>query len=584
MAYKALYNKYRSQTFDELVGQEAVVTTLKNALRTNKISHAYLFSGPRGTGKTSVARLFSKALNCEEGLGHQCNNCENCKLISEGNHPDVVEIDAASNSGVDEVRNLIDKVKYSPIKGRYKIYIIDEVHMMTNSAFNALLKTLEEPPEYVIFILCTTEPYKLLPTILSRCQRFEFNKIPNATLKNLITRVLANENVKAEDEAVDLIVELANGGARDALSILDQLIAYCGELINVKDIESVFGLTSIEEKIEMLTYVSNKDTLSLLNFYSKINKRNVNIERLNNELLDVLKDTLIYEKIKGTSLLEVTSEEEAKVISSLFTEEKLINMIELLLKCENDFKTTNNPNFLFEIYLLKLLDDKNVKEVIYVNDKSLTVNKEISNDPVSKKTPIPATLEIKENSNIDKPHTATKLAEKKVEFSITDVKDLTILPPLFPDEKETKKAEEKSPLITEGDTYSIDDTTLIKLMVSGNKQVREELMKRWQYLDMFKTDKDLGPFAMLLKDGSPYVMTENVLIVSFNFDHQAFKCNIKDNQDDFEKVLSKLIGKNIFIYGINRKVLTDITHEFLNLKQVNKLPKMDEIGEIKIEK
>ena len=584
MAYKALYNKYRSQTFDELVGQEAVVTTLKNALRTNKISHAYLFSGPRGTGKTSVARLFSKALNCEEGLGHQCNNCENCKLISEGNHPDVVEIDAASNSGVDEVRNLIDKVKYSPIKGRYKIYIIDEVHMMTNSAFNALLKTLEEPPEYVIFILCTTEPYKLLPTILSRCQRFEFKKIPNATLKNLITRVLANENVKAEDEAVDLIVELANGGARDALSILDQLIAYCGELINVKDIESVFGLTSIEEKIEMLTYVSNKDTLSLLNFYSKINKRNVNIERLNNELLDVLKDTLIYEKIKGTSLLEVTSEEEAKVISSLFTEEKLINMIELLLKCENDFKTTNNPNFLFEIYLLKLLDDKNVKEVIYVNDKSLTVNKEISNDPVSKKTPIPATLEIKENSNIDKPHTATKLAEKKVEFSITDVKDLTILPPLFPDEKETKKAEEKSPLITEGDTYSIDDTTLIKLMVSGNKQVREELMKRWQYLDMFKTDKDLGPFAMLLKDGSPYVMTENVLIVSFNFDHQAFKCNIKDNQDDFEKVLSKLIGKNIFIYGINRKVLTDITHEFLNLKQVNKLPKLDEIGEIKIEK
>lgn len=584
MAYKALYNKYRSQTFDELVGQEAVVTTLKNALRTNKISHAYLFSGPRGTGKTSVARLFSKALNCEEGLGHQCNNCENCKLISEGNHPDVVEIDAASNSGVDEVRNLIDKVKYSPIKGRYKIYIIDEVHMMTNSAFNALLKTLEEPPEYVIFILCTTEPYKLLPTILSRCQRFEFKKIPNATLKNLITRVLANENVKAEDEAVNLIVELANGGARDALSILDQLIAYCGELINVKDIESVFGLASIEEKIEMLNYISNKDTLSLLNFYSKINKRNVNIERLNNELLDVLKDTLIYEKIKGTSLLEVTSEEEAKTISSLFTEEKLINMIELLLKCQNDFKTTNNPNFLFEIYLLKLLDDKNVKEVIYVNDKSLVVNKEISNNPVSSKTPIPATLEIKENNNIEKSHAETKLAEKKAEFSITDVKDLTVLPPLFPDEKDTKKVEEKSPLITEGDTYSIDDTTLIRLMVSGNKQVREELMKRWQYLDMFKADKDLGPFAMLLKDGSPYVMTENVLIVSFNFDHQAYKCNIKANQDDFEKVLSKLIGKNIFIYGINRKVLTDITHEFLNLKQVNKLPKLDEIGEIKIEK
>lgn len=184
MSYKALYNKYRSQTFDELVGQQTIVTTLKNALATNKIAHAYLFCGPRGTGKTSVARLFAKALNCSEGVGHQCNKCENCIQISEGQHPDVIEIDAASNSGVDEVRSLIEKVKYAPIKGRYKIYIIDEVHMMTPSAFNALLKTLEEPPEYVVFILCTTEPYKLLPTIISRCQRFEFRKISDDELKN----------------------------------------------------------------------------------------------------------------------------------------------------------------------------------------------------------------------------------------------------------------------------------------------------------------------------------------------------------------------------------------------------------------
>ncbi len=577
MSYKALYNKYRSQTFDELVGQEAVVTTLKNALKTNKISHAYLFSGPRGTGKTSVARLFSKALNCEEGLGHQCNKCDNCKLISEGNHPDVIEIDAASNSGVDEVRNLIDNVKYAPIKGRYKIYIIDEVHMMTNSAFNALLKTLEEPPEYVIFILCTTEPYKLLPTILSRCQRFEFKKIPNATLKELVIRVLKNENVKAEDEAINLIVELANGGARDALSILDQLIAYSGDLINVKDIESVFGLTSADEKIEMLTYISKKDTLSLLNFYSKITKRNVDIERLNNELLDVLKDTLIYTKIKSTSLLEENNEEEAKTISSLFNETKLINMIDELLKCQNDFRTTNNPNFLFEIYLLKLLDDKSAKEVIYVNNTGVNPIKEINVQPVENKVVAPLTKEIKVQTEPIK-------EEVKPQLDITDIKGLSALPPIFPDEKDNKKIEEKSPLITEGDSYVVDNDTLIKLMVSGNKQAREELMKRWQYLDIFKTDKNLGPFAMLLKDGSPYVMTENVLVVSFNFEHQAYKCDIKANQDDFEKVVSKLIGKNIFIYGINRKVLNDITHEFLNLKQVNKLPRLDEIGEIKIDK
>ena len=583
MSYKALYNKYRSQTFDELVGQESVITTLKNALATKKIAHAYLFSGPRGTGKTSVARLFAKALNCSDGIGHQCNDCDNCKQITEGSHPDVIEIDAASNSGVDEVRSLIEKVKYAPIKGRYKIYIIDEVHMMTSSAFNALLKTLEEPPEYVIFILCTTEPYKLLPTILSRCQRFEFSKINDDTLKVLINRTLTSENVKADEETVNLLVELANGGARDALSILDQLIAYSGELITVKDIESVFGLASVDEKIELLTYVSTKDTLSLLKFYEKLLTRNIDIQRLNSELLNVLKDSLIYKKINSTILLKSINEDEAKKICSLFHEKKLITMIEQLLSCQSEFKTTNNPNFLFEIYLLKLLEDPqanpigfeqtSVKDLEPRHDQSkVTIPQEPINFSATNKIEV-----------MNKPLPQPK-KEEVIAPIIANEKDLDKLAPVFLDDSQKDKLEEKSPIATSGESYNVDQDTLVKIMVTGNKKAKEEIVKRWNLLDLFKNDKNKGPFAMLLKDGLPYIVTPNIILVSFNFEKEALKCNIKENQENLQKVMEKIVGKRVFIYGINRKVLNDITHEYLNLKQVNKLPKAEDIGEIKIDK
>ena len=190
MAYKALYRTYRPQTFEEVAGQKHIIKTLKNALATNKIAHAYLFCGPRGTGKTTMAKLFAKALNCEEGIGHQCNHCSNCIEVTEGSHPDVIEIDAASNNGVEQVRDLIDKVNYLPIKGRYKVYIIDEVHMMTTSAFNALLKTIEEPPAHVIFILATTEPHNIIPTILSRCQRYDFSKVSDGDIEERMATVL----------------------------------------------------------------------------------------------------------------------------------------------------------------------------------------------------------------------------------------------------------------------------------------------------------------------------------------------------------------------------------------------------------
>lgn len=260
MSYKALYRTYRPSSFEEVVGQQHIVTTLKNAVKQNKIAHAYLFCGPRGTGKTTIAKLLAKAVNCEDQQNAPCNQCRSCLAIQQGNHPDIVEIDAASNNGVDEVRELIEKVKYAPLEGRYKVYIIDEVHMMSSGAFNALLKTLEEPPSHVIFILATTEPQKVLPTIISRCQRYDFSKVGQNEIITRVRCVLEQEHIECEDEALRLVAQLADGGMRDALSIMDQCIAYAQNHITAAHVNEIYGITTVSEKIEMLQWIfSNKD-------------------------------------------------------------------------------------------------------------------------------------------------------------------------------------------------------------------------------------------------------------------------------------------------------------------------------------
>ncbi|MGB4180712.1 MAG: DNA polymerase III subunit gamma/tau, partial [Bacilli bacterium] len=265
MSYKALYRAYRPQKFSEVVGQEAIVRTLQNSISSGKISHAYLFTGPRGTGKTTVARILAKALNCENKReAEPCGKCLVCQEIASSNSPDVVEIDAASNNGVEEIRDIREKVKFLPSGSKYKVYIIDEVHMLTTGAFNALLKTLEEPPKHVVFILATTEPHKVLPTIISRCQRFDFKSLSVKQISAMIKKVAAEEKINITEEAVIAIAEGAEGGMRDALSYLDQAVSFTDDVITIDDVNSVTGNLNYDKMIELAYCFEEKNINSAI--------------------------------------------------------------------------------------------------------------------------------------------------------------------------------------------------------------------------------------------------------------------------------------------------------------------------------
>mgnify|MGYP004449395127 FL=1 len=294
MAYQALYRKYRPSSFDEVVGQQHVVKTLENAIARDRIAHAYLFAGPRGTGKTSIAKIFAKTLNCT-GEHAPCGKCDNCLAAAEQSHPDIIEIDAASNNGVDEVRSLIERVSYAPMMGKYKIYIIDEVHMMTTGAFNALLKTIEEPPAHVIFILATTEPHKVISTILSRCQRFDFTKVSDEEITGRLETVCKEENVPYEKEALELIASLSDGGMRDSLSILDQSIAYSPDLISLDAVRDIYGVVTRKDIGLIFSQMNEKEIEKAVQSLQDIYNKGFDLKRFISDFISLLKNSLLMD-------------------------------------------------------------------------------------------------------------------------------------------------------------------------------------------------------------------------------------------------------------------------------------------------
>lgn len=358
MAYQALYRSYRPQDFKSVAGQRHVVTTLQNAIKLNKVAHAYLFSGPRGTGKTSMAKIMAKALNCVHGpTTEPCNECEICKGITKGTISDIVEIDAASNNGVDEIRDLRDKVKYLPSECRYKVYIIDEVHMLSQGAFNALLKTLEEPPSHVIFILATTEPHKIPATILSRCQRFDFQSLDKADIVERLQYVLNAENIKATPEAVDLIAESSEGGMRDALSLLDQSISYStDDVISEDDVLAVSGNISSQIILHMLKEALESNSAEVLKSLGEIISDGKEIPRIINDVIIFLRDALLAKIGSSNSLKSAYKTGEYQVFLAKISNEIIYKWLDILNDTLNNIKFTTQKRAYLELGLLKMAD------------------------------------------------------------------------------------------------------------------------------------------------------------------------------------------------------------------------------------
>ena len=364
MSYVALYRAYRPQKFSEVVGQQHIIKTLQNAISMNKVAHAYLFCGPRGTGKTTLAKIMAKAMNCEHGpIIEPCCECEICKGITQGLISDVIEIDAASNNGADDIRALRDTVKFLPSAGKYKVYIIDEVHMLSNTAFNALLKTLEEPPAHVIFILATTEPYKIPNTILSRCQRFDFQTISIDDILKRLHIVANEENIKITDEALHQIAQSAEGGMRDALSLFDQCISYCtGSEITIDDVLAVSGNVSYIKLIDLVGYAYNGDSTKCVELVNNMVDDGKEVPRIINDFIMFLRDVLLY---KNHAIIEqklMYENENFKSVCSLVSKSVIYKWLDILSEALNQMKFTIQKRAYLELAILKISDIHIIEE------------------------------------------------------------------------------------------------------------------------------------------------------------------------------------------------------------------------------
>lgn len=541
MAYQALYRKYRPTNFDEVVGQTHIIQTLKNAIIQNRIAHAYLFCGPRGTGKTSIAKIFAKTLNCTNSQDAPCGVCENCKMAANGSHPDIIEIDAASNNGVDEVRNLIDKVKYAPMQGKYKIYIIDEVHMMTSGAFNALLKTIEEPPAHVIFIFATTEPNKVLPTIISRCQRFDFNKVSMHDIKYRLSIVCKNEGIEIDENGLTLIAQLADGGMRDALSILDQCVAYCSSHIDVNDIRKIYGVVTFEDIGHLFYSVYKKDVDSFVKDIQKYSDMGMDIKRLTADFIHMLKDSLILDYSENSTLVSDMNKDMIRKYFKLAPINFRIKCMEELMDTFNKYTYASNALDYLEASLLKISSysyesETHIIEVNHNDYKEVEEeeNYETSYDDTSDDSDIIEKSTQKDDNN--------RVLEKS---EISDVS------------RETLKQSENT-----NNKIILNDEFVLQLLVGATKMERSIDTNKFNNIGQFISSLEFGKYAATLRNSSIMASGSNYIVVCVSSEIFAKQINDFEMNYGYENFMEVLLGKAKKVFALSKTQQSRVLDEF----------------------
>lgn len=557
MAYKALYRTYRPNSFEEVAGQEHVVKTLQHAVEQNKIAHAYLFCGPRGTGKTSIAKIFAKTINCESEIHKPCLECDNCLAVVNGSHPDIIEIDAASNNGVEEVRNLIEKVKYAPLKGKYKIYIIDEVHMMSTGAFNALLKTIEEPPEHVIFILATTEPHKVLPTIISRCQRFDFTKVPKNEIIHRLHTVLNSEHITCEEEVIRIIAQLADGGLRDALSILDQCIAYAQDNIKKNHINEIYGITTITEKLDLFDDIFSKNAINLLNKIDSLIEKGIDIKRLTVDLIELLKESIVFEYTKDCNLLHSLNAEEVNKLLQVNLKRRFA-MIHLFMETYDKYRSAANVGSYFEVCLLQMLDDtlddKNTKQMVT-------------------ETPPQQQSIIQAITNVSRETSTITSSMKTIEDDLADSSDIQISQPVLQVANVPKEYVNK-------EIKPLDSEFILGLLAGATKPDKATDMKQFARINEFLLDFKWAKSASLLKSAQIVGSGSNYVVVCVSNQSVANEINELDSLNEFHDFIVELLNKNKKVFAISNEQQKKIILEFKECMLNGTLPDPIKIDDV----